>query len=73
MNQTHSSLTASYATALPVGRGPRQGRRRVAEPSRSDATGGSTLDGVAGGKIIASVKRFGGACPLIFFPSGSSP
>ena len=42
MNQTHFPQTTSYATALPAGQGPSQGRRSGAEPSRSDAQAGQT-------------------------------
>ena len=66
MSPTDFSQTASYATALPAGRGPSQGRWRAAPPSRSDASGASTLDEVAAGKTIASLKRFGARSPLIF-------
>lgn len=73
MTQTQFCQTTSYATALPAGRGPSQGRRSVAQPSRSDASSASTLDGVAAGKIIARVKWFRRGCPLFFFLSCLNP
>jgi hypothetical protein len=57
MSQTDFSRTVSYARALPVGRGPVKG----------GAAQRSTLDGVAGGKIIARVKPFGDRLAPLFF------
>ena len=68
MKRTELARTASYATAPPGSRGPVKG-----VVPQGCGVQHRTLDGVAGGKIIAGVKRFDEECPLIFFASCLKP